>query len=195
MTGSTGDVPDTLTTRLQRAVEASEAVRVTRGIAGADVLDGYVVGFGTKWTLLACLADDFTIDGHTAVRTRHIDRVQPYRQHEVATRRLTQRGHWPPSTVDPMPSLDDTASMLQGLAAHGPTLSVFVETHDPDVCFIGVPVEQTGRSLWLDEISATATWDDTTSRWRYRDITRVDVGGRYEAALVEAAGPPPRRAR
>ncbi|MGO4604597.1 hypothetical protein [Terrabacter sp. 2YAF2] len=193
MTGSKGDISDKLTARLQRALDRSEAVRITRGIPVADVLEGYLIASSAKWTLLASLADDFTIDGHIAMRTRHIHRVQRHPKHEVATRLLTQRGQWPPSTLNPMPPLNGTGPLLQGLAAQVPTLSVFVETDDPEVCFIGVPVDWTDRAMWLDEISPKATWDDTMSKWRYRDITRVDVGGRYEAALFEATGPPPTR--
>lgn len=193
MTRSKSGVPEKLTARLQRALDGPEAVRVTRAILGADVLEGYLIASSAKWTVLARLADDFTIDGHVAVRTRHISRVQRHPKHELASKLLTGRGQWPPSTLETMPPLDVTGSLLQGLAAHGPTLSVFVESDDPEVCFIGVPVDWTERALWLDEISPQATWEDTLSQWRYRDITRVDVGGRYEAALLEAAGPPPTR--
>lgn len=193
VTGSKADVPGKLTARLQRALDGSESLRITRGIPGAAVLEGYLIAFSAKWTLLASLADDFMIDGHIAMRTRHIDRVQRHPKHELATRLLSQRGQWPPSTLNPMPPLDDTGPLLQGLAAQAPILSLFVETDDPEVCFIGVPVDWTERALWLDEISTKATWDDTMSQWRYRDITRVDVGGRYEAALFEAAGQPPTR--
>ncbi|WP_344254698.1 hypothetical protein [Terrabacter carboxydivorans] len=193
MTGSRSDTSDRLTARLQRALGASEAVRITRSIPGADVLEGFVIASGAKWTLLASLADDFTIDGHIAIRTRQVERVQRHPQRDGATRLLTQRGHWPPPTLNPMSPLDDTRVLIHGLAAQSPTVSLFVETDDPDVCFIGVPVERTDRSAVLDEISPEATWEDTVSRWRYRDITRVDVGCRYEAAPVEAAGPPPTR--
>lgn len=79
--------------------------------------------------------------------------------------------------------------MLRALAGRSPVLSVFIERDDPDVCFIGVPVKWGRRSVWLSEINAGAEWDDTVSKWRYRDITRVDVGGRYEANLIEVAGP------
>jgi hypothetical protein len=93
----------------------------------------------------------------------------------------------------PVPPLDETPALLQGLAAPASTLTVFVETDDPTLCFIGKPVDWTDRAMWIEEISPNATWDDTMSKWRYRDITRIDVGCRYEAALFEVAGPPPAR--
>lgn len=193
VTGSKSDISGKLTARLQRALDGPEPVRVTRGILGADVLEGYLIASSAKWTLLASLADDFTIDGHIAVRTRHIHRVQRRPKHDLATRLLTRHGQWPPSALNPMPPLEDTGALLQGLAAQAPTLTVFVETDDPTVCFIGAPADWTAGAMWLDEISPHATWDDTISKWRYRDNTRVDIGCRYEAALFEAAGPPPTR--
>jgi hypothetical protein len=81
--------------------------------------------------------------------------------------------------------------MLQCLASQAPTVTVHVENDEPGVCFIGVPMEWTDGALWMQEISPRATWDDTLSKWRFRHITRVDVGASYEAALYEVAGPPP----
>lgn len=179
--------------RLQRAVDAIEPVRLTRGIPGADVLEAYVLATGPKWTLLANLADNFALDGYIAIRTRDIDRVQRHLKGDFPTRLLRGRGHWPPPPPDPMPSLERTADMLRSLASHVPTVTVHVEHDDPEVCFIGAPVEWTDRALWMQEISPKATWDDTLSKWRFRDVTRVDVGASYEAALYEVAGPPPQR--
>ncbi|MFZ1175101.1 MAG: hypothetical protein WAO15_02245 [Mycobacterium sp.] len=180
-----------LRARLQRAQHGQEPVRLTRGIAGADVLEGYVLAIGPKWTLLANLADDGTLDGYVAIRTRDIARVQRHLKGDFPTRLLTARGQWPPRLPEPIPPLDATAALLQTLAAAAPTVTVHVENDDPEVCFIGAPVGWTAGALWMQEISPSATWDDTLSTWRYRDVTRVDVGARYEAALYEVAGPPP----
>lgn len=182
-----------LLARLQRALDGAEPVRLTRGIRGADVLEGYLLATGPKWTLLATLADDYALDGYIAIRTRDIDRVQRHRRGDLATRLLKGRGQWPPLAPDPLPPLDGTGALLESLAAHAPTMTVHVENDDPEVCFIGAPMEWTERAVWIQEVSPTAEWDDTLSKWRFRDVTRVDVGGRYEAALFEVAGPPPPR--
>jgi hypothetical protein len=64
------------------------------------------------------------------------------------------------------------------------------------VCEIGRVMGVEKGHVSLLEIGADATWYATPSRYRLRDITRVDLGGDYEEALqLVGGGPPPGRRR
>jgi hypothetical protein len=48
------------------------------------------------------------------------------------------------------------------------------------------------RTVRLREISPGAEWEKDQSSWKRRKISGVDLGGCYERALFDVAGPAPR---
>ncbi|RNI23933.1 hypothetical protein EFY87_06620 [Flexivirga caeni] len=148
------------------------------------------MGVGRKWTLLASIAEDLALDGYVALRTRDIARVGAPVGGDVSTRVLAARQQWPPSAPKSVP-LDRTGALLRRFADVAPLLSLYTETDDPDECFVGKPVRWADTEVCLREISPAARWEDTVSVWRYREITRVEVGDGYAAALAEVGGEPP----
>lgn len=80
--------------------------------------------------------------------------------------------------------------MLASLSDGFEILSVFDEDDDPDVCFIGQLAVRRGSRFELAEISTRARWEGVY-RSRVGRVSRVDVGGGYEAALRRVAGPRP----
>ena len=58
----------------------------------------------------------------------------------------------------------------------------------------GLDLADVGPRIGADglDITAEGTWEDTEPRtFRYEDITRIDVGGRFETALHLLGGFPP----
>lgn len=163
--------------------------RVLLSIEGADVLNGDVVQFGEKWVLSALL-DSSLLDGFAAVRVVELSRVQPRSAETSQEALLRARGQWPPGGPGVELDLDATGGLIESAAAFESLVSLHIEREDPDVCFIGAPVDSRRHSVWLRGISPEATWDDTRSRWRYSQVTRVDLAGRYTYALLEVVGPP-----
>lgn len=73
-----------------------------------------------------------------------------------------------------------------------PLVTLHTEVADPDVCYIGRPVQLTSRVV---TIGPDATWDDDewlTLAWA--DVTRIDFGGDYAQALALVAGDAARKA-
>lgn len=69
--------------------------------------------------------------------------------------------------------LDSTQELITSTAAGLSLLTIHIERDDRGVCFIGVPAEISAGSLWLQALNHQAEWDDTLSRWKYREITRL----------------------
>lgn len=93
----------------------------------------------------------------------------------------------------PKKSRVSVASIEELLVTAGrafPLVTIHRERVDASVCWIGriLGVEQ-GRVSLL-EINPDATWNDQPSKYRLREITRVNFGGDYENALHLVAAKP-----
>jgi hypothetical protein len=183
---------DRIDTRLQRAIRRQRLVVVQRCIKGDDPVHGYVVGVGRKWLLLHQFDSHVvSLNGHTALRRADVVAV---RHKEVSAdfvrRSLELHGEWPPSAPTGEVSLERTRDLVASAGRVAPLVTVHTERRDPEVCYIGIPVATSRRAVRLHEIGPDATWDHGVTAWRLKDITKVDFGGRYEAALWEVGGPP-----
>lgn len=156
-----------LVRRLRWAQADGDLVRVRR--RGHLVThEGYVLAVGERWLLLANLDPAIVLDGF--VRSA-----------------LTLRGQWPPAPPPTPVALDDTRALLGSVDGRWPLVTIHPELDDPEVCFIG-EVQRVGRkTVSLREITPDATWREPREAYRLGRITRVDVGGSHERALIEVA--------
>lgn len=173
---------------LGAAWAADELVLLRRNIWKADVLEGFVVDLDEDWVVLHVVYD-VGLNGWAIVRLDTIRTVEREPANSFLPRALAQFGE------EPSPVLVDLASsrdVIRSLAATFPLLTLFTETHDPRTAAVGRPVRTGKNKVDVLEITADGTWDGRDPRrLRYDDITRVDVGGRYEQALHELGGYPP----
>jgi hypothetical protein len=180
-----------LVKKLQAAREDRSLVRVERRI-DPHPLQGYVVQVGGPWVVLAQLDDAITVDGFVAVRLADITRVRPAPNASFVRRALKLRGEWPPPRSPATLDLRRRRDLIRSIHAVSPVIAIFIERCDPEVCFIGVPTGFRGNKLLLTEITTRAKWWGEPTAWKLGRITRIDWGGRYEQALYDVAGPPPR---
>ncbi|HEY0237920.1 MAG TPA: hypothetical protein VGC37_04685 [Friedmanniella sp.] len=174
--------------RLREAADDGRLVRITRGRRW-DRLDGSVVALGAKWLLLATEVDA-GFDGHTLVRVADVRRVAASSSARFLERALRAEGHWPLPALDGV-DVSSTRAALRSLSAISPLISVFYERAHPDECLIGVPRRYGRRRFRLQNVDPNAEWDEPDSAIRYREVSRIDVGGAYERRLAAVAGPPP----
>jgi hypothetical protein len=175
---------------LETAVREQTLVRVSRTIRRNDKLDGFVVGIGQAWVLLAVLDANIYLNGYAALRLGDVSKVKRRGGPDTFVgRALAARGEWPPVAADV--DLDSVADLVRTASDVAPLVTLHVEEDDPDVCFIGRPLRFTSRSVHLLEITPQADWHDHPTKWAFADVTRVDFGGRYEEALALIGGAPP----
>lgn len=175
--------------RLHLAQEELALVRVDRGDE-FDLLDGYVVAVGSEWVLLAVLDDAIVLDGHTALRLADVRRIGRRSNDDMVQQALSVREQWPPAPPGVTIDLDSIRGLLTTLMEQ-PVITVHPELDDPTVCFIGAPAGLGDRSLRLVEVDSRGVWNNRSTKHRIADITRIDIGGRYEQALLSVAGPLP----
>ncbi|HYY10481.1 MAG TPA: hypothetical protein VE781_06050 [Kineosporiaceae bacterium] len=176
--------------RLEKALRRQSLLRIHRGYRKAGDLEGFVVGLGREWVLLALLGDGVHLNGHVALRLAGLSTVTTNRKPgSFIHRALQARGEWPPEAVDV--DLDSAAGVVRSAALLQPLVTLHIEAIDAGVAFIGRPVKVGRRRVHLLEVDPEAEWWPVPTTWRLDDLTRVDFGGDYEEALTLIAGPPP----
>ncbi|WP_203912048.1 hypothetical protein [Rhizocola hellebori] len=139
---------------------------------------------------MADVDDEIYLNGWVAFRTKHLEALETSGSKErFIQKALSLRDQWPPRLPDPPIALGSTRELLLSTAKY-PLTTLLVEECDPQVAYIGVPQAIGQKSLSLREISPSAKWSKTLTRYRYRDLTRIEVGAKYEDALFSVAGPP-----
>jgi hypothetical protein len=145
-------------------------------------MTGFVAGASERLVLLHLLnTDTMVFNGYSALRRKHIKEVRQ-RAGDGFLNRLAALKGW---ECVPQPKLDlmDTRSAIGSGDTLFPLTTIHMEEVDDSVCYIG-RVQKLGRShVVLDEIDPSANWTQSR-RYAYRDITRIDFGGGYEAALL-----------
>ncbi|RBY80594.1 hypothetical protein DQ238_08435 [Geodermatophilus sp. TF02-6] len=175
---------------LDEAAQEQALVRVSWSIRRSDELDGFVVGLGQAWVLLAELDHDIHLNGYAALRLGGVSRVERCGGSDTFVgRALAARGEWPPVGVDV--DLDGVAELVRTAAEVASLVTLHAEEDDPTVCFVGRPVRFTTRSVHLLGITPQAEWADRPDTWAFADVARVECGGRYEEALALIGGAPP----
>jgi hypothetical protein len=156
--------------------------------SSSDDIDGFVLGVGDLWILIATLSESIYIDGFAVLPRTDIveveDRIDEMR---FVQRALALQRSWPPPRPAIPLDLDDTAAMLKAIAATAPVITVFTERIDDDVCFVGVPRNITADSVMLREIRYDATWGVQPSTWSFADITRIEFADRYSGIIYAVA--------
>ncbi|GAA3803842.1 hypothetical protein CSO01_02190 [Cellulomonas soli] len=178
--------------RLGEAAARQTLVRVVRGLRRAERLEGFVLGVGDTWVLLARLDPNFIeLDGYVSVRLVDITKVEERGGPDTFVgRALAARGQWPPTPVEV--DLDDTAELFRTSAELSPLVNLYIEAEDPDMCFVGKPVRYTKRKVHFLEVTPEAEWrDDGPSKWSLDEVTRLEFSSHYidALALIAPAAP------
>lgn len=179
-----------VTAGLHRARQELHAVKIARN-GDFDDIEGFVLDIGRQWVLLAVLDASIVLDGFAALRIEDIHTVDVQASSDFIRKALTLREFWPPSQPPRPVGLADVRELLSSSAGATPLVTVHLEETDPDCCYIGVVREIDTDHVALLEVTPSAEWELEPTSYPLDEITRVDLGGRYEDALFSIAGHPP----
>lgn len=176
--------------KLERAQQDRLLVRIRRWIPESSSVEGFVVGVGRRWVVLAQLSDRIALDGWSLLRLKDIQAVKVNPDSDsFPAQVLRRRSQWPP--VSPPVDLDDTVAVITTAPAVAPLLAVHEEFSRPDICWIGKVRSVNDTKLRLHEVDSDAGWRQKVSTIDPDSVTRIDLGGGYEEALHLVAGEPP----
>lgn len=174
--------------RLQEAQASRELVRIVRTVA-KGWYDGFVVALGERWLTMLVVENGSSYAGFVWLRRADVKSVTapaPYAEFVKSALRL-RKAREPKA---PRTSLATTSALLASLRSQA-LVTVAREIADRNVIEIG-KVVAVGRSTFeMLEITPGAKWHPSTTRLRTAEVTRVDVGGPYEEALLLVGGRAP----
>ncbi|MGQ0845681.1 MAG: hypothetical protein ACT4QF_16285 [Sporichthyaceae bacterium] len=81
------------------------------------------------------------------------------------------------------------AELIKVGSAEGNILAVHLETLKGEPLAIGRVIRLRKSSFELHYVGRDGVWARQTERWKYRDLTRIELGGRYLQALNRFADP------
>jgi hypothetical protein len=148
---------------------------------------GYAIDVGPAFFLLASLNDGFEFEQYACLRladVRHLE--SPAKRAKFYTKVRQLRGDKLPLKIKI--NLADRISILDSV--HRSLVTVHREQVDPDTCKIGYMLSRSKTVLELLEIHPDAQWESEPTYVQINQITRIDLPGRYERALLSAGGEP-----
>lgn len=147
-------------------------------------VDGYVLGIGKEFFLVAILGDGFRYDGYACFRIKDVRGLEvPSKRSDVYERVLKARKLKTPAT--PPLRLGSLRNLLISANKHFPLVTIATEKQYPNECYIGRIVSITDKHLSLLEIDADASWDETPYKYALNQITNVRLGSDYQNGLNE----------
>lgn len=172
---------------LTDAMSAGQPVMARRNLWKADHLEGFVVAVDQEWAVLN-LIYDVGLNGWSAIRLDTIRDVERQRAEAFITRALAWAGEGPEAVDLDTSSVDQ---LVRSAATRFPLITIYTEATDLSVCAIGRPQRIDCRQLTFLDISSAAVWATQTRALHLDEVTRIDVGARYETALHHLGGYPP----
>jgi hypothetical protein len=171
--------------------EADQRLVQVKRSPGTDI-DGFVVAATDAWTAIAVCADTIDLDGYAVVRTKGIRRLKRLdRRMAFVESVLRARNEWPPRPAMTLETTMLDHEIIAALAAAFPLTSLYTEGKRLTECYIGQLREGNAETITLLQVDKAGLWDSDPTKYRLADVTRIDVGGRYEDALQIVSGPPP----
>jgi hypothetical protein len=83
--------------------------------------------------------------------------------------------------------IDSIQTILKTVTENFPLIVIHCEKKDNEICWIGKLVEIKDNSFLMLEIDTNADWHEKPSKFKFKDVTKIDFGGGYENNLALVA--------
>lgn len=174
--------------RLAHAEKARQYVSIRRKVKFDEPTNGYIVGVGTRWAVVALTTNGGHLDGHQAFRIADVKEVKASRSFLAAL--TPTRAEWPPAMPKGPIRLGDTAEVVQSFAASAPLIGIEQERERNGI-WIGTLDEVTRKWVYLNEVDFEGEWKPAPLGDKLKSITSVSIHGQYLDPIFGAAGPRP----
>lgn len=175
--------------RLQKSLDNRRIATVVRDDFDLRSTSGFVIALTQDWVVVHALNAGVYLDEVAFLRLQDVSKVW-FRDDDAYHHRAVDDLGQSTATVD-CPDDADVRQMLSIASAHGDVLAVYTEVVDDDALFVGRLIKLRKKSFDLHFVGRDGVWVDELDRHRYKDVTRIEVGGRYLDALSTYADPYP----
>lgn len=148
-------------------------------------LIGFVLGWSDSLTMLHVVSDHlFELNGYSVIRNRDVRRWREL-DAELFTARALKLKRVRAKAPDGV-SIETWEALLKSANRAFPLVTIHQERTHKGACYVGRALAFKPQSFALKNLDPDATWAET-KRYRFRDLTMVDFGGRYEDALYRVS--------
>lgn len=175
--------------RLAASMTDGRIVTVVRDAFELMLTDGFVLDASSDWIVLHRLADGAHLDDVVMVRRKDVSRVW-FRDDDAYHHRAITGLGVEVASYDGA-GRETTKDLLEAPTANGTIVALHMEGLVGEPLVVGRILKMRTKSLDFHYVGRDGRWAKDTERWRYRDITRIELGGRYLDALNRFADPYP----
>ncbi|MDQ1104745.1 hypothetical protein [Nocardioides zeae] len=175
--------------RLESALVEGRITTVWRDAFEIASTDGLVVALTDDWVVLHDLADGVHLDGLVALRLRDVSRVL-FRDDDAYHRRALAALGVEVATYEVEADVD-ARGLLARAQAEDRLVAIHLEVLRGEPMTLGRLLDLRRKRFVIHYIGRDGEWAREPERWRYRDVTRIEVGGRYLEALERFGDPFP----
>jgi hypothetical protein len=123
------------------------------------------------------------------IRRKHITDVIDNSEHGYIARAVAALGK--PEVGLSVPLDARTPDVLRLASAHSSLVGVFIEKKDEDAQLIGHITGYGDKTFVMQLIGPKGEWTATSSRHKFKHVTRIEVGDRYSGGLSRFGDPRP----
>lgn len=181
--------PSKIRRRLDLSLSSRRIATVVRDKFEIDMTDGFVIAVTDHWVVLHALDDGVYLDDIVMLRLQDVSGVL-FRDDNAYHHRAVA-GMSDAIAAFGFDAGVGAADLLKAVSPEGDILAIHLETLKGEPLVIGRVIRLRRKSFELHYVGRDGVWAKDAERWRYRDITRIEFGGRYLQALNRFADPYP----
>lgn len=146
---------------------------------------GFVLASNDDFTLIQIFDHDwFAVDGYCVFKNESVKKIRVYDSEEYFLNEVVKVKKIEPQPV-PEISIESWESVLRSVNDNFDLISVESELIYKNQCNIGRLGKLGRKSFGLVEIYTDATWDDSETKYKFKDLTKVCFNRAYEKTLWE----------
>lgn len=181
--------PSKVRQRLAQSLDSGRIATAVRGAFEIAMTDGYVIALTNDWVVMHTLDAGIYLDEIVMLRIEDVAQVW-FRDDDAYHRRATA------ALGESVASFDcnanaSAADLIEAASAWADIFATHFEVLDGEPFFIGRLIKLRNKSFDMHYLGRDGVWAREVERWKYRDVTRIELGGRYLNALNRFADPYP----
>lgn len=175
--------------RLSTAQEDMQPVTIRRKGLDADEISGFVVAVIDEWVVLQDLVEAAYLDRVILLRIDYVTKVMRDDNSAYVSRAVAGLGV--PLEEFVCPSNASVGELLRLVDDRAELVCVYLETREDYWLALGKILRIGPKRLDLHYVGRDVVWADFVERWKLKNITRIEFGGRYMQALERFSDPMP----
>ncbi len=155
----------------------------------ADETSGFVIAVTDEWVVLQDLVETAYLDTVVLLRMDYVTKVVRHNDSAYVSRAVGGLGV--PLEEFVCPPNASAGELLRLINDRAELVCVYLETRKDYWLALGKVLRIGPKRLDLHYVGRDGVWVDFVDRWKLKDITRIEFGGRYIQALEQFSDPMP----